>query len=102
MPVNSISETYTRSRIETYQTDTTGDSGRKYVEDVHGWAQPLGQSLIATVRLVKLSDLILKDGEDCICRVAIPQLGGKWMSMKVLLGLFLIGLHRGLEDSLEA
>ena len=87
--------------METNQTDATGNSGRKCVKDVHGWAQPLGQSLIATVRFVKLLDLILKDDEYCISRVAIPQLGCEWMREKVLLGLFLVGLDRGLEDRLE-
>ena len=87
--------------METYQTDSTGNSGRKCVKDVHGWAQPLGQSLVTTVRFVKLSNLILKDDEDGISRVAILQLGSKWMRQEVLLGLFLVGLDRGLEDRLE-
>ena len=64
IPVNYISETYIRSIVETYETDATGNSGGKCVENVHGWAQPLGQSLVAGVRFVKLSDLILKDGDD--------------------------------------
>ena len=65
-----------RSRVETYQTDATGDSGRKCVEDVHGWAQPLGQSLVAAAKFVKLLNLVSKDGEDGISRVAILQLRG--------------------------
>ena len=102
IPAIYISEAYIRSRVNTYQTDTTGNSGRKCVKDVHSWAQPLGQSLIATVRFVKFSNLILKDGEDSVGRVASLQLGGKRMGEKVLLGLLLIGLDRSLKDSLEA
>ena len=101
MPAKYVSETYIRSRVETYQTNATGNSGRKCVEDVHGWAQPLGQSLIATVRFVKFSNLILKDGEYGFGRVAIMQLGGKWMGEKVLLRLLLVGLECSLEYSLE-
>ena len=71
MPAKYISEDYIRSRVETHQTDATGNSGRKCVEDVYGWAQPLGQSLIAAVKIVKFSNLILKDGEDSVGRVAI-------------------------------
>ena len=88
--------------METHQTDATGNSGRKCVEDVHGWAQPLRQSLIAAVKFVIFSDLILKDGDDGVSRVASLQLGGKRMGEKVVLGLLLVGLERSLEDSLEA
>ena len=102
IPAKYVSETYIRSRVETYQTNAIGNCGRKCVEDVHGWAQPLGQSLIATVRFVKFSNLILKDGEYGFGRVAILQLGGKWMGEKVLLRLLLVGLECILEYSLEA
>ena len=85
-----------------YHTDAPGNSSRKCAEDVNSWAQPLGQSLIATVRFVKFSNLILKDGENGGSRVAILQLGGKWMSEKVLLSLLLVGLQGRLENSLEA
>ena len=88
--------------VETYQTDATGDSGRKCIEDVHGRAQPLGQPLVAAVRVVKLLNLIVKYGEDGVNRVAILQLGGERMGAKVLLGLFLVGRDRSLEDSFEA
>ena len=101
IPVNYISETYIWSIVETYQTDATGNSGRKCVEDVHGWAQPLGHSFIAAVRFVKFSHLLLKDVDDGVGRVAILQLRGERMGEKVVLGLLLVGLDRGLEDSLE-
>ena len=90
------------SRVETYQADATRNSGRKRAEDVHGWAQPLGQSFITTVRFVEFSNLILKDGEDGGSGIAVLQLGGKRMGEKVLLGLLLVGLQGVLEDSLEA
>ena len=80
------------SRVETYQTDSTGNGGRKRAEDVHSWAQPLGKSLIATVRFVEFSNLILKDGDYGGIRVAGLQLGGKRMGEEVLLCLLLVGL----------
>ena len=43
----------------------------------------------------------MKDGEDGVIRVAIPQLGGKRMGEKVLLGLLLVGLERCLKDGSE-
>ena len=84
--------------METYQTDATGNSGRKCVEDVDGWAQPLGQSLVAAARFVKFSHLVLEDGEYGVSRVALLQLRGEGMGEKVLLGLFLVGLERSLKD----
>ena len=92
IPTKYISEAYIRSRVETYQTDTTGNGGRERAEDVHGWAQPLGKSLIATVRFVDLSTLILEDGDYGGSRVAVLQLEGKRMGEEVVLGLLLVGL----------
>ena len=97
-----MSEAYIRSRVETYQTRASGNSGGKRVEDVHGWTQPLGQSHISTVRFVKLTNLILKDDDYGGSRVASLQLGGKRMGEKILLGLLLVGLYGSLEDGLEA
>ena len=102
IPAIYILEAYISSRVKTYQTDTTGNSGRKCAEDVHSWAQPLGQSLVATVRCVKFSNLILKDCEYGGSRVTVLQLGGKLVGEEVLLGLFLVGLQGGLEDCFEA
>ena len=56
-------KSYSSSHVETYQTNTTKYGGRKRGEDVHSWAQPLRQSLIAN-QLVEFSNLILKDSKD--------------------------------------
>ena len=101
IPEIYISEVYITSRVETHQADSTGNGGRKRAEDVHGWAQPLGQPLIPTVRFIKVSDLILKDGDYGGSRVAILQLRSKRVGEKILLGLLLVGLQGSLEDSLE-
>ena len=90
------------SRVETYQTDAPGNSGRKRAEDIHGGAQPLRQPVITTVRFDKFLNLNVKNGKDCGSRLAILQLRGKRMSEKVFLRLLLVGLQRGLEDCLEA
>ena len=102
MPAKSISEGYIRPGVETHQTDAPRNSGRKRAEDVHGWAQPLRQPVIATVRFVKFLNLNLKDGEYGSSRITILQLGGERMREKVLLGLLLVGLQRCLENCLEA
>jgi hypothetical protein len=57
-------EAYIDSRCKTYQTNAARDGSRKRGEDVHSWAQPLRQSLIATMRFVEFSNLIFKDSKD--------------------------------------
>jgi hypothetical protein len=52
------------SIVETYQTDASGDSGRKREQHIYSWGQPLGPSLMVTANLVKFSDLVLKQGKD--------------------------------------
>ena len=89
-------------RVETYQTDAPGNSGRKRTEDVNGWGQPLGQSGVATARFVKFLNLNLEDGDDGVCRTAGLKLGCKRMREKILLGLPLVGLERCFEDCLES
>ena len=51
------------AQINTYQTNAPRDGGRKSVEDVDSWAQPLCQSIIAITILLEFSNLILKDSE---------------------------------------
>ena len=88
--------------MATYHTDTPRNSGRKRVEDVHRWGQPLRQSVITTARFVEFLNLILKDGEDGVGGIARLKLGRKGMCDKVLLCLPLVGLQRCFEDCLEA
>ena len=88
--------------METYQADAPGNGGRKRGEDVHGWVQPLRQTLVTTARFVQDLNLALKDSNDSGGGVAGLQLGHKWMSDKVCLGLLFVGFEGRLEESLEA
>jgi hypothetical protein len=101
IPAKYISEAYIRSRVKTYETNAPRDGGRKRDKDINSWAQPLCQSLVATARFVKFSNLILNDSKDGGSRAAGLQLGGKRMFEKVFLGLLSVGLQCRLEDSLE-
>ena len=101
IPTKDMSEAYISSRFNTYQTDSPRDGGRKSVEDVDSWPQPLCQSLIATMRFVEFSNLLLKDSNDSSGGVARLQLGDKRMREKVFLRLLSVGLQRSLEDSSE-
>ena len=89
------------SRIDTYQTDASRDGGRKRIEDVDGWAQPLGQSLIALTTLLKFSNSILKDSNNGGSRLARLQLGGERMCEEVFLCLLLVRFERSLKYRLK-
>ena len=80
-------------QVETYQTDAPRDGGRKRGEDIDSWAQPLCQSLIATMRFVKFSNLIFKDSNDSSSGVARLQLRDKRMCDEVFLRLLSVGLQ---------
>ena len=88
--------------METYQADAPRNCGRKRGEDVHGWVQPLRQTLVTTARFVQDLNLVLKDSNDSGSGVAGLQLGHKRMSEKFCLGLLLVGLESSLEEDLEA
>ena len=55
--------TLTLTQIKTHQTDAPGDGGRKRVEDIDSWAQPLCQSLIAGAVFLEFPNLIAKDSK---------------------------------------
>ena len=50
-------------QIKTYQTNAPRDGGRKSVEDVDSWAQPLCQSIIVITVFLEFSNLTLKDSK---------------------------------------
>ena len=95
--INIRGKAYIDSSIGTYETDAVGDDGRKRAQDAHRWGQPLCHSLIATTRVVKLLNLVLRHGSS----VARLQLGGKRMFEKVFLGLYLVGFQGSIENGLE-
>ena len=51
------------TRIKTHHTNAPRDGGRKSVEDVDSWAQPLCPSLIAITIFLEFSNLISKDSK---------------------------------------
>ena len=99
--INIRGKAYIDSSIGTYETDAVGDDGRKRAQDTHRWGQPLCHSLIATMRVVKLLNLVLKHGNNGTSSVARLQLGGKRVSEKVFLGLLLVGFQGSIENGLE-
>ena len=85
----------------THRANALTESGRESVEDVHGRRKPLGESLIASLRLIQLISFPLKYGEDCIRRAAAFDLLRKWVGGKFLSGLLLVLLQSLIEDRLK-
>ncbi len=74
---------------ETYQTNTLSKSSRKGVQDSHGRVKPLGQLIVVSLESL---DLLINEGENGAGRVAVLELGGKWMCKKVALCALFVGL----------
>jgi hypothetical protein len=74
---------------------------QKRTQDVHSWAQPLGQFLIAAMRFVKFLNLVSKHGKDGASRVARLQLRGKRMRGKIFLGPLFVRFQGSIENGLE-
>ena len=85
----------------THRANALTESGRESVEDVHSWRKPLGESLIAALRLIQLVGLPLKYGEDSIRRAAAFDLLREWVGGKFFSGLPLVLLQSFIEDQLE-
>ena len=67
--------------VKTYETNTLSESEcRGEIEQyVHGWIEPFGPSFIATTRLIKILDLLLKDRKNGTGGIAGLEPGGEWM-----------------------
>lgn len=63
----------------TYQTNSLSEYCSKGIKDIHHWIEPLGPSIFITLGLIQPLELLLKDGENIVGRVAGLELGGKWM-----------------------
>jgi hypothetical protein len=86
---------------EAYQANALSKSFRKRVQDFHGWVEPFCQPFVAFPRLMELLGLLVNDSENGIERVAVLELGGKWMREKIALCAFFVGLQGIIENQLE-
>ena len=88
---NSIIGTdITGSCLGAYQADGFSDGIRKGREDIDRRVEPSGQALIASLRLFKLLNLLLKYSSNAAWRVALLELCSEWVGEKVLLCASLI------------
>ena len=90
-----------RQRAGTDRANARANGGRECAEDIHGRRKPLGESLVAALRLVEFAGFPLKYGEDGFRRVTGPYLRRERVSDKVLSGLLLVLYQSFFEDGLK-
>ena len=94
-------EQVTRLAAVTRQADALAKCGRQCVKDIHGWIEPLSESLIAAPRLIEFVGFPFKYGEDGFGRIAGFDLSSERVGGQVFASLLLI-LFQGLfEDRLK-
>ena len=90
-----------RQRAGTDRANTRANGGRECAEDIHGRRKPLGESLVAALRLVEFAGFPLKNGEDGFRRITGPYLRRERVSDKVLSCLLLVLYQSFFEDGLK-
>ena len=77
--------------MKIYQADSLPNRVRESEEDVDCRIQPLRQPLIVIANLIGLLRLaLLKNGQNGSERVAVVQLGSKWMCEEVLFRMLFV------------
>jgi hypothetical protein len=91
----------TGSCLGAYQANGFSDGIRKGREDIDRRVEPSGQALIDSLRLIELSNLLLKDSSNAAGRIAFLELSSEWMGEKVLLCASLICFQGIVENRLK-
>ena len=92
---------WTSSCPGAYQANTPTKGVREGTNDLDGWIEPLGPSLIAIYGLLQSMELLVKDGENFVRRAAFLELGGEGMANKILFCALFVGIQRTIEDQSE-
>ena len=71
------------------------------MKDLHSWIQPLDPPFISTLRLIELVDLLLKDVENAVRRVAVLELSSKRVREKIIFRPFFVRIQGIIENNLE-
>ncbi len=83
---------------EAYQANTLSKSPRKRVQDSHSWIKPTCQSFVGSLGLMVTLDLVMNEGENGGGRVAVLELGNKWMRQEIILCAHFVGVQGIVED----
>ena len=87
-----------RQDAGTHRANALTNGGREGVEDIHGWCKPLGNPLIASLRLIEFVGFPFKYGEDSFRRVTVFYLLCERIGSEFLSGLLLVFVQGPIED----
>ncbi len=91
----------TRQQAGTYRANTLAKGDGECVEDIYCGVKPLGESLIAALRLIEFVGFPLKYGKDGFRRVAALNLLCECVASKFFSGLLLVLFQGLIEDWLK-
>ena len=83
---------------EAYQANTPSKSSRKRIQDSHGWIKPTCQPFVGSLGLMDTLDLLMNEGENGAGRVAVLELGDKWMRKEIILCALFVGVQGIVKD----
>ena len=83
---------------EAYQANTLSKCSRKRVQDSDGWIKPSCQPFVGTLGLMDTLDLVMNEGENGGGRVAVLELGNKWMREEIVLCALIVGVQGIVKD----
>ena len=87
---NALNGNVKGSCLGTYQANSISDGIREGRQNIDRRLEPFGQALIASLRLIKLLDLLSKNSLNAARRIALLELCSEWMAQKVFLCPFSI------------
>jgi hypothetical protein len=90
-----------RQRAGTDRTNTHANGGRECIEDIHGWRKPLGEPLIAVLRLIEFVGFPLKYCKNSFRSIAAFNLLCEWVCGKIFSGFLLVLFQGFIEDWLK-
>ena len=82
-----MEQTCNEASIVAHQACDLAKRSRERAEDIHGWIEPLGESLVAVLALIQFIGYPLEYGEDSFGRITAIYLSSEWVGSQVFTGL---------------
>lgn len=82
-----MEQTCNEASIVAHQACDLAKRSRERAEDIHGWIEPLGESLVAVLALIRFIGYPLEYGEDSFGRITAIYLSSEWVGSQVFTGL---------------
>jgi hypothetical protein len=93
-----MNESQTGSSPNAYQANTLSKSLRKGVQDSHSWVEPSCEPFVISLGLMESLNLLINEGKNVAGRVAVLELGEKWVQEEILPRALSVGLQGIVEN----